>query len=94
MARARTADRRSEIQAELDVPPAPVGVGYLLEIFDQLAARRPNTSCGPALLPWSEIDAWQRVTGRRLTAWEASMIVMLDEIQVAEIYRAMKDENG
>jgi hypothetical protein len=60
------------------VPPLPPSLTYLWNIFLRLSARRGSTGFGPALIAWSEMEAFQRLTGFHLKPWEVEIIEMLD----------------
>ena len=80
LARARTDERRAEIEAELAVPPFPRELGFLWQAFLRLSSRRGSTAFGPAAITWPDIDAFTRLSGLRLAAWEIELIEQLDEL--------------
>lgn len=86
--RARKPERKAEIEAELAAPQLPSCLSYLWSIFSRLAARRSSNGSGPNLITYLEIEAFQRVTGHRLNAWEVEMIEELDRCYMAERYRS------
>ena len=53
---------------------APAGTSPLWDAFASLASARQNG----AAIPASEIDAWQRIHGVRLTPWEVDTLVAMD----------------
>lgn len=65
------------MEAELDRPPFPDPLRYLWNVFIRLSNRRP-VGFAAGLIPWSEIDAFQRVTGFRLSPWEVQIVERLD----------------
>lgn len=75
--RARKPEQRAALEADLAAPPLPVSLRYLWSAFIRLSDRRP-VGMNVGLIPWSEIDAFQRVSGFRLTPWEVELIEMLD----------------
>ena len=52
-------------------------------MFTRLSNRRP-VGFAASLIPWTEIDAFQRVTGFRLSPWEVQIIEKLDAMFVSE----------
>jgi hypothetical protein len=81
--RAKTPERRAKLEAELEQPPFPDPLAYLWNAFIRLSNRRP-VGFAEGLIPWSEMDAFQRVSGLRLTPWEIRVIEMLDAMFVSE----------
>jgi hypothetical protein len=65
------------------LPPFPVPLRYLWNAFIRLSNRRP-VGFAASLIPWSEIDAFQRVTRFRLAPWEIQIIERLDAMFVSE----------
>lgn len=63
--------------------PAPSVIKHLMELGLTEAA-----GMGLAPLSWSTIDAWQRVTGIAVPAWEARLIRQLSTEYLAESRRA------
>ena len=55
----------------------PVGGETLWQTFAELAAARPAGLAAGAI-PHSEIDAWQRLYGVRLSAWEVDTLKAMD----------------
>jgi hypothetical protein len=85
--RARTAERREWIEAELACPPRPPALDYLWRAFLRLHHRR-TCGDGPAPLAWSELSAFMAVSGVRLSPWEIEMIEDLDNLWLAEQARS------
>lgn len=92
--RARTPERRAEIEAQLAVPALPPAIAYLWRIFMRLHARRQSTGMGPARVGWTEIDAFVRLTGARLSAWEIGLLERLDDVALAESTERSMSSNG
>lgn len=82
--RARTPARRAEIEAQLAVPPLPPAITYLWRTFMRLHTRRQSTGMGPARIGWSELSAFQQMTGTRLSPWEIGLLEQLDDVALAE----------
>lgn len=45
-------------------------------------------AAGPVPITWAELGAWQRLTGRDLTAWELRVLRKMSDEYVAESYAA------
>lgn len=41
----------------------------------------PSNGMAPIGLGWSDIDAWMRVTGRRLHHWECLLMLRLSQLR-------------
>jgi hypothetical protein len=80
LARAKTAERRREIDAELAGPPFPRPLRYLWAIFAEIAEGL-DASFGPPVISWQTLDAWSRLTGVRLEAREAITLVRLGRVR-------------
>lgn len=78
--RARTDVRRTELEAELAVPPFPDGLDYLWNAFLRLARRRGGNGFSMSPITWSDIDAFVRLSGVRFSPWEIEIIESLDEL--------------
>jgi hypothetical protein len=68
----------------LDAPKCPAACEDLWRIFMELHASRSSNGFGPSRITFSEIDAFQRVTGVRLKAWEVEAIRRVDRAFVAD----------
>jgi hypothetical protein len=79
--------RKADLEAELAGPPLPSCLAYLWDIFCRLSSRRGSNGSGPNLITYIEIDAFQRVSGVRLNAWEVQTIEAFDRCWIAERYR-------
>ena len=66
---------------ELDGPPAPAALGYLWGWFVELSTARGGSGFG-GLNPiaYLEIDAWARLSGVELTAFELGVLRRLDHL--------------
>ncbi len=62
-----------------DAPVFPAGLELLWSQFLDLHVSRGSTGFGPARITFVDIDAWQRVTGSRLEAWEIGAIRKADD---------------
>lgn len=62
----------------LDRPPCPDGCEHLWAAYKELHASRAHSGFGPLRINFAEIDAFQRVTGLRLKAWEVEAIRRAD----------------
>lgn len=82
--RARTPERRAEIEAQLAVPALPPAIAYLWRVFMRLHRRRQSNGIGPARLGWGELASFQQMTGTRLSPWEIGLLERLDDVALAE----------
>lgn len=64
-------------QALLDAPQCPQGCEHLWRIFAELHECRA-WPYGPQRITYADIDAFQRVTGTALAAWERDAIRKAD----------------
>jgi len=63
--------------ADLDGPPCPPELAYVWSWFCQLSNGRTR-GMGASPITWLDFDAWSRVTGVGLTAFERECITALD----------------
>lgn len=75
-----TAQRRTgEVHPMLaDGPRPPAGCGPLWRDFMELHNSRSWGEGGPKPISFVELDAWQRVRGVRLAAWEIAAVRAAD----------------
>lgn len=83
LSRAKTPERVAELEAELSGPPLPPELAYLWGAYLRLSARRGG-GFGPSPITWSDLAAFQALTGFRFTPWEVEMIETLDTLQLAD----------
>jgi len=69
---------RTEYAEKLQGPPFPAGFAYLWEAYQDLSEGRTPGGMGPSRLTWTDVQAWQTVTGARLTGWEVQTIFAMD----------------
>lgn len=67
-----------------DAPPMPAGCVTLWQDFLELHGSRGSTGWGPQRITFADLDAWQRVNGVRLSAWDIAVIRRCDDIWLAE----------
>lgn len=68
-----------------NAPSLPVELGQLWADFVDLHSSRGSTGFGPARIMFSDIDAWMRVTGNRLAAWQIAAIRKADDAFMASL---------
>lgn len=68
----------------------PLWAGPLWSAFGELVGCRPQGASGSGAIPFTEIEAWQRLHGVQLSAWEVDCIVAMDHatLDVAAEMRA------
>ncbi len=78
-------------------PPLPDIALPVWEAFFALSTHRGSNGFGPNAIGWQDIDAWQRVSGARLTGLELDWIFELDRLfltDFAEEQKARQPEPG
>lgn len=65
-------------------PPMPPALTYLWAAFLRLANRRGSNGFGANPISWTELEAFSRLSGLRLTPWEIETIEMLDNLYRVE----------
>lgn len=73
-----------------EAPPLPKGCELVLRDFLDLHGSRTSTGFGPARISFLELDAWQRVNGVTLEAWEIDAIRAADDAYLAQIAKGRK----
>ncbi|MGH7605405.1 MAG: phage tail assembly chaperone [Gemmatimonadaceae bacterium] len=63
---------------ELAGPPCPRALRYLIGYFNDLHAARGGSGFGPSPIGYTDIDAYSRLTRRRLSPLEVDIIVRID----------------
>jgi hypothetical protein len=71
------AARQTRNWAALALPPLPAGCSFIWRAFNEISYGRPSQG-GP--VPPSEIEAWQRLSGVRLSPWEIDTVHELDRL--------------
>lgn len=66
-------------QILLDAPACPAGCEELWRIFGELNGCRGNNGFGPVRITYTDIDAFQRVSGTVLQPWEREAIKRADQ---------------
>ncbi len=61
-----------------NAPVLPVGCAHLWADFMELHGSRAVSELGPRQITFLEIDAWERVNGVKLEAWELAAIRKAD----------------
>jgi hypothetical protein len=70
---------------ELQGPPFPELMEYVWSAFISLHPARGQGFNGPLPLSYTEIAAWQQLTGNQLSTWEVGVIKKLDSIYMRTI---------
>ena len=76
---------------KIEPPMPPNPLPHVLRWFTEMGISEA-AGMGSAPLSWVTIDAWQRITGTRLSPWEARLIRSLSVAYLAES-REAEDEN-
>lgn len=72
-----------------DVPFPDVDADYLLALLDDIGPCEDDVM-GAIPVSWLTLDAWQRISGIALSAWEAQMIRAGSRAYVGELNRRAK----
>jgi len=72
--------RASRLPRSEREPPFPLHDAYLFQIFQKLNASRSHNGFGYNPLSYTEIDAYKRLTGTALNAWQVDMLMYMDRI--------------
>jgi len=91
--RAKTEERRLELEKELALPPIPIGAVHIWAAFIRLHNRRGSSGFGPSPILWSDIEAFSRLSGIRLDPWEIEIIEDLDLVFFAEQAKTQKQKS-
>ena len=76
--RARSDERRAELEGQLALPPFPDALAYIWSAFSRLRNRKGGTGFGPSPIEWPDIDAFCRHSRMTLAPWEVEVIEALD----------------
>jgi len=77
----------------LATPAAPAGLLYLLHSFHELGSARQAGFGSPCAIGWSEMQAWSRLTGTPLAAWEVRVLRLLDAAWISAWGQGQKKNN-
>lgn len=88
------AARRGSVSAvaALQGPTIADELWYLFEWLLELDRARQYDMTGPRLLSYTELDAWSRLTDRRLDAHEVQTLLHLDRVFVHVLTRPDKEK--
>lgn len=71
-------------QVLLGAPSCPAGCEELWRIFGELHSCRGNSGFGPTRITYTDLDAFQRVSGTTLKPWELEAIRRADAAYLAD----------
>lgn len=93
MLRARTPERREELEAQLQLPPFPFELSYLWRTFVRIRSRQGVDGMGnPKAITFRELEAFMHVACSPLRPWEADLVLDLDETWLAAVHKARNAE--
>lgn len=75
-----------------DAPQLPEGCEELWRVFGELHACRTSNGWGPNRITYTDVDAFQRVSGITLKGWELDAIRRADRAYLAELASRQKDD--
>jgi len=84
LSRAKTDERRAELESELHGQEMPAALVYLWVAFIRLRRRKGSNGFAVSPIEWPDFDAFVRLAGVRLSPWEISVIEDLDDLFLAE----------
>ncbi len=90
LARAKTDERRTAIEADLSGPPLPPAGAYLWTWFNELNLARPSGGMGVAAITYPDIEAWCRLLRRKPAPWEIDILKGID----GAFIRVMSQRDG
>lgn len=85
--RTRRPEKLEQYEADLALPPLPLALSYLWQIYRRLR-RRKGGGMGPSPIEWPDIDAFLRLSGVALVPWEIEVIEDLDDAFMAAVAAA------
>lgn len=84
LARARTPERRAELEADLALPPFPEELRYLWQAFLHIRRRKAG-GWGPEPISDADILAHSQVHGLDLRPWEMAAVFEIDDLWLASV---------
>ena len=91
MKRARTAERKAEIEALLALPTFPIEVEYLWNDYLRLRSRKVGNGMGVPPIEWTDFHAFMAVFRRRYDPWELQTLEEIDRVYLSEMNTAAKE---
>jgi hypothetical protein len=82
--------RASRLPRSEREPPFPLHDAYIFGIFQELNASRSHNGFGYNPLSYTEVDAYRRMTGTVLNAWQVKMLMRIDQIFLAASAKAQQ----
>lgn len=82
----QAAARAGDVDERLVAQPPAAGA-QVWEAFAELSASRP-AGMGLSAVPHSELEAWQRLHGVRLTPWEIETLMAMDRAALTALSAA------
>lgn len=83
LVRAKTDERRAELEAELYGVLLPEALAYLWSAFVRIRRRKGSNGFALSPIEWPDIDAFLRLSGVKLVPWEITMVEDLDDIFIS-----------
>ena len=80
--------------ADLAGPPFPQDCPYVWTWFAELSCARAHGPHGQQPIPYAEIEAWARLTGRQPQPWEVEWLRELDAVWLAAPKKHGGDGDG
>jgi hypothetical protein len=78
----------ASLEAELALPPMPMGLLYLWQAYHRLRRRKGGSGFGASPIEWPDIDAFVRNSRFELAPWELEILEMLDDLYMTQQARS------
>jgi hypothetical protein len=92
LSRSRSAKKRGQYEAELWAPDFPIPLAYLWLAYHRIRRRKGGNGFGAVPIEWSDIDAFNRLSGMALVPWEVAMLERLDDAFMKAMAEAQKTD--
>lgn len=84
LSRARTPEKRAELEAELAMPAFPEELRYIWRAFLHIRRRKAG-GFGPEPITDADLLAYSQVHGANLRPWEMATVFDLDDLWLASV---------
>jgi hypothetical protein len=90
--RSKIPSKRAEYEAELWAPDFPIPLAYIWVAYHRVRKRKGGNGFGVVPIEWTDIDAFNRLSGLDLAPWEVAMLERLDDVFLKAMVEAMKTD--
>lgn len=67
---------------------------FARQVFEEIQRGCPDAGWSPVTVTWSEMHAWQKVTGMKLTPWMRRLVFLLNSIYRVKWMEKQKQETA